>query len=451
MSCQLGLSVGESFAELTSSSSVDDASDAKSASVQTRWYLAKKTLADGIKEAFAELGVDAESAGGERGPVELHIATGVVERSLARGQGQSPALLVATGFETLYKMRQPLLTAPFSIEPKRKTPLVESDFIFGISARMRADGTEEVAVSQEELEFLQAKLELLKVHSVVVALPHADKNSEHEDKVAEFFREHGFKAFASHTLSASSDPVARWIEVSELAFAELAVEEEREQIEAALEEVAPGNWEIMEWTLPGHGVRGGLEAALQNALPVKAEPTLHLGLDEFYLLQEEGSRALNLSPSQALKMGEWGFPSTGNEAIGLEPGPMLFGKSQQLSILDILYVLGRLDPITGLTPLINEKSNSRITETLLAWGKSAGLAENIIRLDALQVAEDIEAGFVERLAHKALNGVKGRLVLQGPMASTMFTLLKKRRPDLTLVLSPTAEWSESRACLEMTK
>ncbi len=429
MSCQLGLSVGESFAELCS----------KDAIFKTRWYLARKSLGDGLKEGIKEI------LGETKSSVEVHVASSVVERSLKRGQGQTPAVIVANGFETQLRARQKLLPPTFSLAPKRKAPPVDADYIFGISGRTSIDGKIEAPIRIDELEFLKAKFELLKIHQVVVALPHAGVNPEQELQVASYFRENGFKVFESHALRDEMSSVARWTTTAELAYADVAVTEERGQIESALKELAD-NYKITEWTQAGRGLRGGLECALKDA--AGNETRLHLGLDHFYLVSGGHCRPLGLSPSQGLKMGEWSFPGLSEESVGLLPGPMLFGKSQQLSILDILYVQDRLQPIEGLTALVSDRSRSRIHETLLAWGKSAGLSDGLTRLDARAIAEDIESGFVERLAHDALNGIRGRVILQGALATTVHPLLKRRRPDVEFVLKKDAEWAESQACSE---
>ena len=421
---RLGLSVGESFAEVVCAEPPHRA----------RWSLAKKSLTDGLREAIQAVAPDTD--------VEIRVASSVVERSLKKGQGQSPALIVASGFESWFAVRQPLSTPVFTLEPKREEPRVEKDFIFGISGRLKAaDGTEEAPIRIEELEFLKSKLDLLKIKHLVIALPHADQNPAHEKQVASYFEEEGFKTFASHSLAlpVGDDPVSRWTELAELAYAGLAVEEERTQIEAAAEKL-----HIKEWLRPGHGIRGGIETALRAA---NKGACLHLGLDHFYLVRDGRIESLELSASQGLALGEWSFPGLSETAVGLEPGPMLFGKSQQIAILDVLFVLNHLQPIEGLTPLINEKTRARILETFLAWGKSAGLQTGTSRLDPIAIAEDIELCFVDRLAQDALLGLRGRVILQGALASTLAPLLKKRRPDLDFSLSADAEWSEGLACL----
>jgi Hydantoinase/oxoprolinase N-terminal region len=435
-SLSLGVSVGESFVELYSSEPA----------YRSRWYLTRQTLTDGLKEGIQAV---LEAADGDSDtPVEIHVASTAVERSLKRGHGQTPAIIVASGFETWFGLRQRVTTPTFTLHPKRKEPLVGKDFVFGISGRLHDNGHEESPIRIEELEFLKSKFELLKIQHVVVALPHADKNPEHELQVAKFFEEQDMKVFMSHSIAetAGADPVARWTECAELAYAELAVDEERAQIAAAFEDLTD-HGSVLEWTRAGHGLRGGVESALSQAVR-PTDPTLHLGLDHFYLLHDSQVQPLGLSASQGLQMGEWSFPGLSEEAVGLEPGPMLFGKSQLLSILDILFIQDRLQPIEGLTPLISEKSRSRIQETLLAWGKNSGLTDGSTRLDPRAIAEDIESGFIDQLAHDAFLGLKGKVFLQGALATTLHPLLRKRRPDLDLVLKPDGEWCEAKACLE---
>jgi hypothetical protein len=453
MSCQVGLAVGESFAELRAY-----AAPGQPAALQTRWYLSRKTLGEGIREALREVG-EKLGAGSETGL--LSVISSATDRALDRKQGQMPALIVTSGFETWLKAQHDMASPVFSLKPKRQPHLIQNDFIFGISGRLAANGTEVSPLKMDDLEFMKSKLELLKVKHLAVGLLHSKTNPDHEKQVVRWFAEHGLRAFASSDFGHATES-ERWNAAVEAAYAESALEEEKASIESAFREGLgdrASGWKMIHWSAEGErswdtfsaaSTRNGLGCALTRAAASRRRgaTVLHLGLDRFYLIRSgESAVPLGLRPTQLIEVGAWSFPSLSEFSAGYEPGPMLFGKSQQLSVLDLLYVRDRLKAVPTFEPLINERSRSRILESLLILGNAAGLGKGPSPLDARQVAEDIESVVIEKLATDLLE-INGQVVLQGVLASSFAPLLKKRRPDLNFNVSDSAEWSEADACIE---
>jgi hypothetical protein len=468
MSYQVGLSIGESFAELR----VLPAS-----SPGHRWYLSKKNVHEGLRDTLREL-KKAHSSQLDSGV--LSVVSSSVERALDRKQGQTPALIVNSGFESRLRVRNEMTTPLFSLSPKRMTPLVPNDYVFGISGRLAASGTELTPLKMEEMEFLKSKLELLKVKHLAVGLLHSGTNPEHENQIAKWFAEHGFHAFCSSSFKTSSgkgsfanhfqiDERESWLAAAEAAYAESVIEEEKTAVVSALNEglgevaknwkiIFIGNESVRPWEeLSSQRLRHGLERALSMASSTRHPelPTLHLGLDRFYFIPPREPSALpkvclvSLRPTQLLEVGNWAFPSLSETSAGYEPGPMLFGKSQQLSVLDVLYVRDRLKSISGFENLINERSKPRILESLMILGNAAGLGV-ASPLDARKLAEDIETIVMEKISH-CLIGLKGRVILQGAFATTFLPLLEQRRPDLGFQVATNSEWSEADSCLEVLK
>lgn len=449
MSCKLGLAVGESFAELIGfSAKADGASDEKPFCL-SRWYLPKKSLADGLKEALKN--APQASAGGN-----VFIASNSVDRILDRRQGRPPGVLVTSGFESWLTLSQPTTTVPFSPAPRRSHLPLEQDAVFGISERVASDGRVITAIDREELEFIVAKLQLLKVKDLAVCYLNSDVNPENEQATAAFFRDKGFRVFTSHQQSASRLD-ERWLGAVESSFAESAIEDEREQIEEAFEE---GQWELHAWSAAGGPVpwseanartlRGGLSSALHAYFANRKEATLHCGLDLISLFAPEThTLGLPLRLTQTVKHGTWPFPHFTESACGYEPGSMLFGRSHQLAALDILFLQQRLqDEIDGFTPLLNEKSRPRILETLYTLAKTPQASDKRRAPDPMKTARELESAFIEEIALEIAAGrVEGRLRVTGPFATTLAPLLKERRPDLKIETPAIEAWCESRACL----
>jgi hypothetical protein len=451
MSCDLGLAVGESFAEL-----VGFPAGANTPSLRSRWYLPRKNLAEGFKEAIRG------SAFAREKNATVWVTSNSVERILEKNQGKAPAVLVTSGFESWLKLRQPAETPLFTLKPLRHLLPTEDDFVFGLSGRIGADGSVIAPIEIKDLEFLASKLELLKIRDVAVTLLHAKKNPEHELSAANFLREKGFRVFESHT-QIGLDETSRFRKTIECAFAESAVLEEKEQLEAAVKTIGEA-WELKVWSPVGPkpwaeysaiNLRGGLSEVLSRASGAKLN--LHCGLDEFCVFGpgSENCKSFDwiIRPTQLIKHGAWPFPHLSNDFSGYAPGPMALGRSQQLAALDVLFVREKLSDIEGLTQLLNEKSRSRILETLFTLAKSPVATFNKRPPDASEIASDLERAFVEQVAVRlAASAAKGDVTLSGPLAPTLLPLMKVRRKDLRFALLPEAAWHESvAACAKETR
>lgn len=459
MSCRLGLRIGESFAELRGQS---DSSSSKSLVkiLAKRWYLPKKTLADGLKEVFEELGEQADSG-------LLQIVTSRMDQTISRQQGHSPALFVTAGFESWLKIQQPSQNTDFALTPARSKLPLPDDQIFGINERVGADGSEISPIQPEELEFLVSKLELLKVRHIAVGFLHSDLNPEHENQVAQFFRERGFSVTTSHSFSDLAPEAARWRAAIECAYSESSAEEEMRLIEDVLKAVLGERraaWDVRVWTPNGpsewtekslSSTRGGANKALAEwTKSLKSPVTIHFGLESFlaFVQNDKGQEPrvvpLPVQPTRRIELGPWSVPTLGSEDRGYEPGPMLFGKSHALTVLDVFYALDRLKDIEAFTPLVSERTKPRILEALYTLGKMIPTRASRGTIDAKDVAEDLETYFVERIAGSlARFGSKGEITLTGPLAPTFFPLLKKRRPDLSFTCEADSVWAGADSCL----
>lgn len=422
---RLGLWVGDSFAEIRGKDF-------------SRWFLPKKSLSDGIKEALRA--IDGREAGGE-----LVFASSRAESALQRKQGSQPALLVTSGFESWARTaRHSRRTSPVLTVESAWTPVPE-DNVFGIDERISVTGEIEKALKMEELEFLVGKLELLKVKDIALGFRHASANPEHERQAAAYFREKGFRVSSSHEMPAVKKSEAKaWTQASEAAYVESVVREDVEMIRAALDAEGAANWRVSAWTSKGHssdvatftsnGLRGGTSRALSGVFSTDGTAALIFGLEDFLIIDRDSvePRTLAVQPTCQIAHDLWPFPVWTAIDRGFEPGPMLFGKSHQLTFLDVLFVQGRLAaPIDAFSDRTQEKSGPRILEALFTLGKN--LAEPGRRAaDAKTIASDLERSAVERIAvDLAPLASKSKVLLLGPLAPSMAPLLSKRRPDLS--------------------
>lgn len=441
---EIVLSIGESFAELLAYSA-----DPTAPAYRNRWYLPRKSLSDGLKEALKSLSLEETTEPSMR----LTVATSAVERILSQNQGRSPAVLVNTGFENSIHLVNQFTTPPFSFRAERHSLPAEQDFIFGVSGKIAADGSETAPLRVEDLEQIAAKLELLKTTDVAIVFHHSHRNPQHEIQASEFLRARGFRTVMSHEM-AEENKLQLTIEA---AFAESAVIEEKDEIEGALKSV------VKEWRVFGRNglhawsdysaaiVRDGMKKAFRQFTSDETPLILHCGLDEFAVYSREDTTiatSRRIRPTQLVVHGAWPYPFFGDSSCDYAPGPMLFGKSQMLAAIDTLFVCNHLKEIQGFTPLVSEKSRSRILEALFTLAKTSDTSAKSPP-EPINVAKSLARAFVEQVAVQlqlsGLANAGAKVQLIGPLAETMQPLLAERRPDLEFRCESYANWGETAA------
>lgn len=404
----------------------------------------------------------------------LRIVTRRAEQTMKRRQGQIPVLLVTRGFASHLFLSEASESRDFIPSPERMRLPLSSDLIFEVSERTSSDGTVTTEAKLEELEFLAAKLDLLKVRTLAVAFLNSLVNPESENRVAGFFREKGFTVVQSSNLGPGGER-ARWQRAVAMAYAEAGLREEKEQIMNAVasfkDRLAVEIWSEdglrpfdrydaqTGWT----GWTGWRTALLKAAQGFAAPFVLHFGLENFSLITKDSGAMdspcdstcgakppgsmlpLPIQPTQQFEPGVWPIPVLGREDKGYEPGPMLLGRSHQLTVLDILFTRRHLNKVEEalefLAPPNVERSRARILESVFTLAKAANGPHALANVDADDVTADLEQALIERIAtFLALHAVEGDLVLTGCLAPAFSSLLQARRPDLRIQLDPEFDW-----------
>jgi N-methylhydantoinase A len=438
MPVSLGLNIGESFADFVAESTVKNIPP-------QRLYLARKSLGDGLK---GYLGEQLELGG------QILISTSLSQFAVQKRLGSQPTFLITAGFENWLKLSQPLADERPQMFPTREPLPVSDDHVFGIAERMRADGTVETALSEEDLQFLASKLELLKTRTVAVGLLHSTKNPAHELRIREILEPKGFRVFCSHEFAHDAhSETERWVKVLKAASVWTAVSEQKLVIETALGDhkekwkikfIAHPRYENVLFDSPGLETELGVASSLLAKYPNKT--ILHLDLEQFLWLQDGRIRQLRVQPTTPLQKSSWPFAVYSDNQVGYEPGPMAFGKSLQPTIFDILYLRERLETIEAVTPLLNEKSRPRILEALFTMSKEI---PSKTKIDANTVAADMETALLDRINEELLlTGKKPtEILLTGAFARSLHPRLEIRRPDVRFVLAPDAEFAGANANL----
>jgi len=437
MPALIGLSIGESFAELSVYSQ-----PTPQPTRTARWYLPRRGLAEGLKDALQNFGQ----------PGEIRIVSSLENYAATKGLGQAPVILVTSGFE--HVLTHPLRTSRLGLGRLERKSVISEDHVFGIEERTTANGQIESSPQQAELEALLPKLELLKTRAIGLAFLHARQNRENEERVATFFRERGFSVVTSEetsggpNLDSNQDERRRWQEIAERAYLRSAEDELRKQLEQVLTNENQNPWKLTFVSSLSQGL-GKKFARLRQSDP-KAQTYLHLGFEQFLLSKASSdsfaaAHRLNIQPTSPLELGFWSLPALGQPTWEFDPGPMAFGKGQTPTLFDVLYVCDRLAPTEDSNPIIaqiiGEKNRSRILEALLTLSKQT---QSKTRIEPNQIAQDLESLVLERfvLALSLLED-ESKVLLGGGLASSLMGWLQSEIPSLNFELITNSSWVES--------
>lgn len=153
-------------------------------------------------------------------------------------------------------------------------------------------------------------------------------------------------------------------------------------------------------------------------------------LEEFYTKNNSSIQKLQLAFCQLLEVSFFSIPSISQEKFSFESGPMMWGKSFSPSILDFLYIQNKLSPIEALDEYIQDKTKSRIQESLMTLMKhyvdfKERSFEKCLDLELNYLAQRLwlEIGF---------NIESTELNLCGPLATSIYNTFKTYLPKQIL-------------------
>lgn len=259
---------------------------------------------------------------------------------LRKRHGSSPVVITDAGQEHALEILRPDFAYRDILNP---------DIIFGLKSQKELEAS--------ELEFITSKIELLNNKAVAIGFARHSSGETPEATLTKVLSEKNAKTFSSESL-----PHALL-----QAYLSPIFEEGKTQIRKIMGEAVKifgrykGEWIELEkltdplaWSMP--------EAEWQNS-----EDRLYFGLDQFWRFGTKGeAKKLLLQPTQVWQKGFWGQSQLKHEELGLEPGPMCFGRGLQPLLLDIwLKQDADLFPEV-LRERVQEKFMQRTLEVLLA-------------------------------------------------------------------------------------
>lgn len=317
-------------------------------------------------------------------PVEVTYGTTVATNALLERKGARVALVTTKGFEDLVEIGRQNRPELYALEPKKIDPLVPRSLRIGVRERVLMDGRILLPLSNRDLSRAKNLIRKKKSQSVAVCFLHSYRNSLHERKAAVKLRSLGLPISLSHRILPEYREYERLSTTVVNAYVAPVIGDHIRELERNLKKQAArlrGELKVMQSnggsstprgtrkqavrTLlsgPAGGVVGAYEVARQ--VGIKKMISLDMGgtstdvclvNGEIPLTQEKLVAGIPVKVSMVdihtvgagggsiARLDIGGALKVGPESAGADPGPVCYGKGDEITVTDANLVTGRLD------------------------------------------------------------------------------------------------------------
>jgi N-methylhydantoinase A len=367
--------------------------------------------------------------------VEVVHGTTVGTNAFLQRRGARVALLTTRGFEDVIFIGRQTRRELFNLAVDKPPELLPRERVLGVAERLGADGRVLTPLTAEEISRVRRQVAALAPEAVAIVLLHSYANGDHEERLAAAladlkvplsvssrvlpeFRE--YERTSATVLNAYLAPIldaylADWRR--RLPGAGLAIQQSNGGFLPAARAAALGLHTILSG--PAGGVYGALRlgrdcgetrlltldmggtstdvAVLQGEIPFTRDYVLEdypLGIPvmDIHTVGAGGGSIAHRDRGGALRVGP--------RSAGADPGPMCYGRGQEVTVTDAQLLLGRLRPesFLGGRMVLDRKVAERGLGRLAAdFGVSAvELALGIIRVVNSHMAKALAAVSLER-------------------------------------------------------
>lgn len=362
---------------------------------------------------------------GDKHGLVFHGST-VATNALLEGKGAKVTLVTTAGFGDLLQIGRQNRGQLYALQPVGRRSLVPAERVVEVQERMLADGTVELGLTEGEIERVVAAVKATGCESVALCLLHSYANPQHEAQLAQALLAAGCRVSASHRVLPEYREFERASTTAVNAAVSPVMGRYLERLQAGLGErslriMQSNGGAIMAGTAGSEAVRtilsgpaGGMVGAFAAARAVGCERiiTFDMGgtstdvglcdgripltsetviadwpvkvpMIDIHTVGAGGGSIARLDAGGALRVGP--------ESAGADPGPVCYGRGEQVTVTDANLYLGRLRPdlfLGGRMPLAVDRCRQAVEELAAASGLSPQrLAEGII-----EVAEETMAG-----------------------------------------------------------
>lgn len=404
------------------------------------FYLPRQKLTPSLTKFLSELEVN---------EAVVAVSFRYLERLAGFRLGGSTAQVVTSGLEQWSFFNPGLQNADGHV-PRPRPALCSPDLSFGVSERLSVSGDVLTPLQETELEAIADKLTLQKAKRVCLHFMHAPKNTSHQEKAAEFFRQRGFEVHAP-VQSDDADEVPRWRLNTLQASLSGTFEDLKQEVAAALPENLRGSkihflgengWSE---DRPTHLALCGTMADRLWSEHLK-KPFVSLGLERWTVVDPSRTQKTWFSPwgpipcEQPMREDLLIQPGQVLESVadfsedpadgGFEPGPVCFGRGQKLLVFDLFG------------------ENAAAEPSMKAWIAESGVQR---RDDLLRALERSRPGFRANRTH-LMGQIRDRLRRHvswfagdtdipwvGPMASWLDERSKEKASTASLLAAKAAK------------
>ncbi|MCS6817571.1 MAG: hydantoinase/oxoprolinase family protein [Blastocatellia bacterium] len=330
--------------------------------------------------------------------VELVHGTTVGTNALLERKGARTALLTTEGFEDVLEIGRQNRPGLYQLTASRPKPLVPRSLRFGVRERVTSSGEVLIPLDRERVRELRARLAEEGVESIAVCYLFAFLEPKHERETAELLTELGVPISLSHeilpefreyertsttVINAYLAPLmSRYISRLEEGVAELGKARSTRRFALRIMQSNGGSisaraaaQQPVRTVLsgPAGGVVGAfavaqlagfsriitfdmggtstdvslVEGAIQTTHEARiAELPIGIPVIDIHTVGAGGGSIARVDEGGALRVGP--------ESAGADPGPVCYGRGEELTVTDAHLLLGRLDPdrfLGGAMPL----------------------------------------------------------------------------------------------------
>ncbi len=344
----------------------------------------------------------------------IHGST-VATNALLERKGARVALVTTKGFEDVLAIGRQTRRELYNFQVRDNRPMIGPDLIFGLTERLDCHGKVLEALQPRELDDLVEKLALARVDCVAVCLLHSYANPLHEQQVTRHLQQAALTVSSSHSVLPEYREYERWSTTVVNAYVTPIMSRylttlEQELAGTRLHIMQSNGGSISSPQARNSAVRTILSGPAAGAIGAQAVARAS-GFDRVILFDMGGTSTDvslidgQLGTTNESTVGDFpvrlpildihsvgagggsiayvdsgGSLRVGPRSAGADPGPVCYGKGDELTVTDANLLLGRLDPkyfLGGRMQLDVERTSERaqaladklqITPTQLAEG-----------------------------------------------------------------------------------
>jgi N-methylhydantoinase A/oxoprolinase/acetone carboxylase beta subunit len=364
----------------------------------------------------------------------IHGST-VATNALLERKGARLAFLTTAGFEDILAIGRQTRRELYNIMVEKRTPLIPRDLCFGVVERTLFGGKVARKPDLRRVDEIIRRLKKAGVESVAVCFLHAYANPANEETVSRRLKEHGLKPSVSHQVLREYREFERASTTAINAYIAPLMERYlgrlEERLGSSLVRIMQSNGGCVSarsakrnpvctiLSGPAGGVVGAKEVAAaagfrriisfdmggtstdvslcDGKISTTTESTisdlpLRLPVIDIHTVGSGGGSIAFLDAGGALRVGP--------RSAGADPGPICYGKGEDITVTDANLLLGRLDPerfLGGEMRLEPERARRIMQQFAARLGMSIpDLAEGIVRVADATMERAIRVISVER-------------------------------------------------------